>query len=306
MHDIRSLKCLYLAIFCILGTFCRVYLGKNFTTMFFPDLYGLFIGCFCIGAFFAHKQFLVNNFHEIYVGVTSGFCGSLTTFSSWQFQSSTVLVHWEGLEPSDFESYSGAWNQMLGCITMLLIGMTLSYSAFHLGMWVSNVFPQGRESSEVTLPERSSNRHRDVLHFAFIFLFFGGLLLLCGLVARFDFFWITVFAPFGVLCRYQLARQFNKSSFYLPWGTLIANLFATLLVGLLFVWKSSSSNTGATYFIMGATTGFCGCLSTVSTFIMEVHIHSNKNLRHNFYYVVLSLGASQFILLIVNGSYVWS
>lgn len=83
--------------------------------------------------------------------------------------------------------------------------------------------------------------------------------------------YLTLACGFGALVRYFLAR-FNQAS-GLPLGTLIANLLGCFLIGVLYNYIESKE----VYAILA--TGFCGGLTTFSTFNDELQkLVSDKKL----------------------------
>lgn len=76
-------------------------------------------------------------------------------------------------------------------------------------------------------------------------------------------------AAIGACLRAWLGR-FNPLHSWIPFGTLGANILGGLLIGLALVWferMGSSVSVNAKLFII---TGFCGGLTTFSTFSLEV------------------------------------
>ena len=47
-------------------------------------LYDNILGCALMGVLAINKAWFVCNFYAVYIGLGVGFCGSLTSFSSWQ------------------------------------------------------------------------------------------------------------------------------------------------------------------------------------------------------------------------------
>ena len=77
---------------------------------------------------------------------------------------------------------------------------------------------------------------------------------------------VALGAAIGAPVRYLLGHFLDRE---LPWGTLLANLVASFLLGLF----SALSLTGHELALLG--TGFCGGLSTYSAFAVKATEHRN-------------------------------
>jgi len=81
----------------------------------------------------------------------------------------------------------------------------------------------------------------------FLFVFFGG--------------------GFGSLCRFGIGTLVHPGEGKFPWATLIANGLACFILGIIMGLHLSGQITDQRRLLLG--TGFCGGLSTFSTFIAE-------------------------------------
>jgi CrcB protein len=96
--------------------------------------------------------------------------------------------------------------------------------------------------------------------------------------------WVFIGGGLGSLARYgislgALRMGFWKSSF--PWATLIANLAACAIMAALLLWTETQEANNK-WRLMGMI-GFCGGLSTFSTFSLE-----NYRLLENGFYSYLA------------------
>lgn len=118
-----------------------------------------------------------------------------------------------------------------------------------------------------------------------------------------------LFAFPGTLTRYLLSISLNPLTRSVPLGTLAANALATLLTGVFFVLRNLHHTGGggavsptACSILQGLTNGYCGCLSTISTFVLEVQTLKRGR---GAVYALLSWGVGQLLLLVVVGPGVW-
>lgn len=80
---------------------------------------------------------------------------------------------------------------------------------------------------------------------------------------------IAIGSSFGGILRWLLSLKFNSLLPNLPLGTLAANLVAGYLVGLAVAYFAQSPTFSPEWRLL-LITGFCGGLSTFSTFSVEI------------------------------------
>ncbi|EFW8925417.1 fluoride efflux transporter CrcB, partial [Shigella dysenteriae] len=73
----------------------------------------------------------------------------------------------------------------------------------------------------------------------------------------------------GSVARWLLSMRFNPLHQAIPLGTLTANLIGAFIIGMGFAWFSRMTNIDPVWKVL-ITTGFCGGLTTFSTFSAEV------------------------------------
>jgi len=144
IHSSTIFTVLNMGIYASLGCILRVYIGKitvgitSKETAIFEDLPANMLGCFLMGFLtfptknVAHKKILwlssshyFQNWTEIHFALRTGFCGSLTTFSSWNAQM-VIMLH--SLEVSQIISaFLGYIIGLQSSLMSLKFGQNLSY-----------------------------------------------------------------------------------------------------------------------------------------------------------------------------------
>ena len=114
-----------------------------------------------------------------------------------------------------------------------------------------------------------------------------------------------IFSFPGTLMRYLFSITLNKRTKALPLGTLTANTLGTALLAAFHVLQRINHpvSPNACSLLQGLASGFCGCLTTVSTFAAEV---SDFGPRKAVRYVMVSWLLGQAMMLLIFGSSIWT
>lgn len=108
----------------------------------------------------------------------------------------------------------------------------------------------------------------------------------------------------GTLTRYLLSINLNPRIKLFPLGTFTANALGTALLGVFHVLQGVPSvSPDACSLLQGLGDGYCGCLTTVSTFAAEVDALEGWKA---IFYVTLSWVVGQLLLLVIMGSSFWA
>lgn len=317
----------FLAIGGILGVLTRFGLQKLFgpevigatsdQSYMYLDLPSNMVGSYLMGWFgVVFKKDIADFSNHLAIGITTGFLGSLTTFSGWNQKMLQLSVE-------------GHW---VFTVLGILVGLFLVAYSIIFGIetargvkWLcmrSKVIPVSAESDcQGSLNGRNRKQHLKVL-VVVLMMVLGGLLSMSGLLENKEFkdggskaqLWLAcIVGPFGVWIRWYLARLNGRglgksgSLKWVPFGTLIANITAACvmagLASLKMAVKTKTCDTIAT----GIQFGLLGCLSTVSTFIAEFHAMRESKYPWRAYVYAMSTQLLSFLLgTLIYSTPVWS
>jgi|TARA_B110000285_G_scaffold231243_1_gene299518 CrcB protein len=116
------------------------------------------------------------------------------------------------------------------------------------------------------------------------------------------FLYIFLGGGLGSMIRFIISKLLPVSEGVFPWTTLLANFIGCLFIGLLMGWAIRNDTLRSDFYLFAAV-GFCGGLTTFSTFSIE-SLHFLKTGDYNSFisYVFLSLtGGIIFVLLGFQG-----
>ena len=203
------------------------------------------------------------------VGISSGLCGSITSFSS------VILAVYQSLNMSG----------LLDGLSIILITVSFSICSYKIGFHLGSL-------KEINYPIKILNFR--IYMFALTLIDTTGVLALCILKPSPLIFSLLI-GPVGSICRFFLSKL---NSLKFPLGTFISNISATAFLGFFYILNSCDFNENDCKFIYAASFGFCGCLSTFSSFIAELYC---LDLKNAYLYGVLSFVASLIFLWLILG-----
>ncbi|MCL7038088.1 hypothetical protein MKW94_005957 [Papaver nudicaule] len=283
----------HLAVFGILGMLTRYLLQKLFgptvasvtsdETALYLDLPSNMLGSFLMGWFGVVFKPDISHFSDfVAVGLSTGYLGSLTTFSGWNQKMLDLAVR-------------GKW---VVAAVECLIGIFVLMSII-LGIQTAKEFrcmikrrgnknnsPNERPCVSCNWRIDNINRHMAVLILLLVVLCLlwsvSGVLLSKWVVddgkPHDSYLWLAcVVAPPGVWIRWLLARLNGRGlgreglMKWVPFGTLIANVSAASIMAALATVKEVVNSESWQMITTGIQFGFLGCLSTVSTFAAEYY-----------------------------------
>ncbi|KAK0711402.1 CrcB-like protein-domain-containing protein [Lasiosphaeris hirsuta] len=304
----------YLILFSILGTLARLGLQALTTypgmPVIFPSLWPNFAGSFIMG-FLAEDRMLfrrewatspqpgddensgdssvspsaANKAHAatkktipLYIGLATGFCGSFTSFSSFIRDMFLALSNDLPSSPRN-----GGYS-LAAVLAVLLITLSLSLSGLFLGAHLAIAL-------QPFTPSLPSSLTRKILDRLAVPLGWGAWLTAILLSVfppdRFSLgpegwrgaaTFALVFAPLGCLTRFYVSLRLNGRLAAFPLGTFAVNVAGTAILGM--AWDLEHVPLGGVVgcqVLQGVQDGFCGCLTTVSTWVAELAALTRRN-----------------------------
>jgi CrcB protein len=295
-----------------------------------PTVWAQSVGCLVMGWSVANRKAFERWYPPMYIALGTGFCGSVTTFSTW------ILHIFQAFGDQKHYNRHGLHNVM-DALTQTGATLGMSLISVSAGMALADFLPVQpllhqleKNTTHKFWKRKTGKRPRvdDIVPYTLapdlwsIFvgiLFWAASAILCGTYAPFrEVTFAIVLAPFGAILRWYLSRlnsaKRSKLFPYWPLGTLAANLLATLVIAGVFVAQNvgrvSGVGGGGAYSVngchalYGVQEGFCGCLSTISTFAVE--LQNIKPRRRAIGYAVGSWVVGVLICVLVIGAPWWS
>ncbi|KAI0545339.1 CrcB-like protein-domain-containing protein [Xylaria curta] len=250
----------------------------------------------------------------LHIGLTSGFCGSFTTFSTFMLDCFKAL---SGIAtPKSGSSPPSPGRNFMAVAGVLLITIGLSTAGLRAGAHVA-VFLNGFERR---LPRRLVHW----LDYVSLVLGLGSWVVIVVLailapdlaqvgVAGRQMVLALSLAPLGCLLRFILSLRMNSLAVGFPLGTFAANVFGSLVQAVSWDLQRLPAAGGAgsrmlggfvsCQVLQGVEDGFCGCATTVSTWILEL---AALKRRHAYRYGLVTLAVGLGIFVVVSGSLQWT
>ncbi|CAG8605094.1 5594_t:CDS:10 [Ambispora leptoticha] len=270
-----------LIITSILGVLVRITFTDLITypgAPVFPLIGPQFLGCVIMGFCLAKKATMLERYLPLYTGLTTGLCGSITTFSSWNIAITQSLLNYNGPQRS-------AIDNPISALSYIIITIGMSVSGLKFGEHLAGFFvPTKNKTNNIKvvhtiIPTKANLYQLSLLDWICTILGFGSLIA----VITISIFWhsqrrvllSTIFGPLGTLIRWQLARL-NAFNLSFPFGTFAANISGTFIFALLFMLSNGEA---------------------------EITILSNPSA---YRYAIISLISAQLAMLAVIGIYDWT
>ncbi|KAI0123900.1 CrcB-like protein-domain-containing protein [Xylariales sp. AK1849] len=249
----------------------------------------------------------------LYIGLATGFCGSFTSFSS--FIRDVFLALSNDMQTpelgSSTVSRSGGYSFM-ALVAVILTTVSLSLAGLFTGAHVAIAM----EPITPAIPILPMRRFVDPIC---VFIAWGcwvGAVLLsvfppdrwanpgAAETWRGRATLALVLAPLGCLGRFYASLHLNGRVASFPLGTFAVNIFGTAVLGM--AWDIAHVPAGGVIgcqVLQGIEDGFCGCLTTVSTWVSEL---ATLRRRHAYIYGVTSVVVALAFMVAIMGALRWS
>lgn len=271
----------------------------------------------------------------LYIGLATGFCGSFTSFST--FMRDAFLALSNDLpspvshstpsplsSPSSIVPRNGGYSFMaLLAVIITTISLSLVALSFgaHIALAIDPITP--------TLPFRFVRRVVDPAVVCLAFgSWLGAIIMTIWPPDRFSrspetwrgqALFALVFAPLGCLLRFYASILLNACFPAFPLGTFTVNIFGTMAEGMVYDLQHSSvagalasstqGDSRPSYhsfitcqLLEGVADGFCGCLTTVSTWVAELR---GLTRYHGYLYGIVTVAVALGSLVIEMGTLRW-
>ncbi|XP_027368365.1 fluoride export protein 2-like [Abrus precatorius] len=301
---------LHLSVFGILGVLTRYILQKLFgpglagvtsdETILYLDLPSNMVGSFFMGWFGVVFKADISRISEhLAIAITTGYLGSLTTFSGWNQKMVDLSV-------------SGHW---LFAALGFLIGLFLVAFSIIFGIetaegfrWLLNWINMNAGSGSIKIKWKVDNCSRQLGVMVVLSVLLGLLWGVSGALVKAEFkhggsdaqLWFAcMVGPLGVWVRWFLARLNGRGLGrtgllkWIPFGTLAANVSAASVMAALASVNKAVNTRDCDTVVAGLQFGLMGCLSTVSTFAAEFNaMRESKNPWRAYAYAVITICVS--------------
>lgn len=258
----------------------------------------------------------------LYIGLATGFCGSFTSFSSFirdvflalSNNLPSPLNHPQDYSPAMASTTStvirnGGYSFM-AALAVIITTVSLCLAALFFGAHLAIFL-------EPYIPSLSFHKSRKYLDPFAVFLawccWLGAVFLAIFPPDRNNAppeIWrgrailSLVFAPLGCLARFYASLYLNSKLSSFPLGTFAVNMFGTAILGMAYdLQHVPLGGVVGCQVLQGIEDGFCGCLTTVSTWVAEL---SSLRRAHAYKYGLASVLGGLALMVVIMGSFRWA
>lgn len=303
---------LILTFFAILGVLARkglIVLTSYNGSFLGGVIWANFAACTVMGMLIQSNSFWLYAGSEkskvlVYTGLTTGFCGTLSSFSSSMLEAFEKSAN---IEAGSSYHYPNKAYGIMQALAVLISHFTVSICGLHLGKHsIKNYEP----------PAIHFNNYLVLEYLVLV----GGLLawiavaLLMMIKGWRAWMFSCIMAPFGCWQRYYVSKLLNKKIKSFPLGTFTVNVTGTIMLAIFTLLNRgklhSSGDPGrivgtklSCQILQGLSDGYCGALTTVSTFVVELYILKNPR---SYKYGIASIIVAYCMMVLILGSYNWT
>lgn len=240
----------------------------------------------------------------LYVGITTGFCGTCSSFSSFILEAFNKAAN----IPATMNYPNSAYG-IMEAFSVIIAHIGISVAGFHAGRHCIQAVDRYNIAPELYEPLEYGTTALGLV--AYVVAIVLAATMSSGTWRSWAF--LCIFAPWGAMLRFGLSKKLNNSVRNFPLGTFVANTLGCLLLAIFTLLARGKQHIHSSVplvtsvvgcqVLVGLDDGFCGALTTVSTFVVELF---GLNLIHDYRYgfVLVAMGFSVMVLLL--GSYNWS
>lgn len=243
-----------------------------------------------------------------YIGLSTGFCGSMTSYSS--FTRDALLGLTNALSTGSLPAARTAGMDIMAMLGVMITTVTVCLGALKLGAHFAIFASHSGNCVKYQSHIAMFSRLRD---FGVYAASLGGWisLLVLTITSRIGVqsSWYTsllaslLLAPPGCILRFYISIMANPISTAFPFGTFAVNMIGTAILGMAWDIQHTRVNLVSCQLLEGIMDGFCGCLTTVSTWIAEL---SSLHRKHSYVYGAITLSLGLILLIAIMGSLKWS
>lgn len=256
-----------LAIGSYVGVTLRIYLSSYAVSSWdginhFESIWAQILGSSIIGYLAVFQE----NMNKIlYIALATGLCGSLTTFSTWNAEAIVVLLQLNEMSLNNINSVNYVTGS-ISFVTVLLLGVGMPLSSFIFGRNIAKL-----SNKPLKIMKFCFNCNKKVGYLILIIMYIActvSIIIICMLTNNYYILFSLLFSSSGTYLRWCLSYFDNHFTNGFPLGTLMSNFFGSLILAFCLIARLYVSN--EVFVINAVITGFCGSLTTVSTFICQL------------------------------------
>ncbi|GMM58308.1 fluoride transporter [Maudiozyma humilis] len=272
-----------------------------------------------------------SDYPNLFAALTTGFCGSFSSFSTFMIE---VFEYSSNLTNSNLKHHTKLPNRAYGImewLSVVIIDISVSMSGLIFGRFLGSEivikyaeieeegFDEEENKTVRTKPHPMVDKVLKVVYYTLILSAIPYIILIVILAAYYGNYsrgkWTLppLFGIFGAYCRLYISKWVNPISKKFYFGTFICNVTATLLSAIFTLVLRGRKDyhdplpiihtKNACRVVTALMGGFCGSLSTMSTFSNEAYL---LPLGRTLVYYSATVGLAYILIVITLGSYAWT